>query len=114
MQSRWMSVIEALCNVYLGWAVAFIAQLWVFPALGVYASLNQHIALSVIFTAISLIRNYVLRRGFVWLERARLKAAFQHRHGGGGSNPGACTSGPAGAAKHFHGHNSDRGSDGLM
>lgn len=70
MQSRGMSALEAVTNVMLGWATALVTQLWFFPLIGLQATLGQHLILSTVFTVISLVRSYLLRRGFVAMERS--------------------------------------------
>ena len=64
MQSRMMSLIEALTNVLVGYGVAVATQLTVFPLFGLRVSLDQNLAIGLIFTGVSLVRSYVLRRVF--------------------------------------------------
>ncbi|MGY6633202.1 MAG: DUF7220 family protein [Alkalilacustris sp.] len=61
-QSRRMSLIEAITNVALGYALAVVTQIIVFPWFGLHPSLGENLALGGIFTAISLVRGYALRR----------------------------------------------------
>jgi hypothetical protein len=63
-QSRRLSFLEALANLVVGYAVAFATQLVVFPAVGLQASLRDHLCISAAFVAVSLTRSYVLRRLF--------------------------------------------------
>ncbi|RBI85815.1 hypothetical protein DRV85_08835 [Rhodosalinus halophilus] len=63
-QSRLLSALEAVANVAAGFAVALIVQLGVFPRVGIAATLSQNAALAGIFTAVSLVRSYLLRRLF--------------------------------------------------
>jgi hypothetical protein len=109
MQSRAMSALEALSNVLLGLVVATLIQLGAFPVIGVQATLKQHLMLSSTFTVVSIIRSYLLRRGFALLERAQ-PASGVNSGVGGGSNPVIRPLGPERAATFPHGHNSDRGS----
>ena len=74
MQSRAMSAIEALTNVFAGWFTAFTLQLVLFPALGLQATVAQNLLISGAFTALSLMRSYILRRVFVALELAPVSA----------------------------------------
>lgn len=67
-QSRSMSALEATVNVAAGWLVALATQMIVFPVLGMQVLLWQNLALSLVFTGVSLLRSYVLRRVFVRLE----------------------------------------------
>ena len=64
MQSRTMSLVEALANVLVGYGVAFATQVMVFPLFGLHASLDQNLAIGLIFTIVSLVRSYILRRVF--------------------------------------------------
>lgn len=64
MQSRRLSLIEALANVAVGLLVAFATQVIVFPLFGFNATTGQHIAITAIFTVVSLVRSYALRRVF--------------------------------------------------
>jgi hypothetical protein len=59
-----MSLIEALVNVGVGYGVAVATQVMVFPIFGLHASLDQNLAIGLIFTVVSLVRSYVLRRAF--------------------------------------------------
>lgn len=63
-QSRRMSLIESLTNVSVGYAVAVLAQLAVFPIFGLRASLSDNLAIAAIFTGISIGRSYAIRRAF--------------------------------------------------
>jgi hypothetical protein len=63
-QSRRMSLFESVCNVLLGYWLAVGAQLVIFPWFGLPARLNDALAIGAIFTAISIIRSYLLRRAF--------------------------------------------------
>ena len=64
MQTRLQSLLEAFANILIGMGVAFAGQLLVFPALGIAVRLDQNVAITIAFTAISLVRQYVLRRLF--------------------------------------------------
>lgn len=64
MQSRTMSLIEAIANVIIGYGVAVATQAVVFPLFGLHASLDQNLAIGLIFTVVSLARSYALRRMF--------------------------------------------------
>ena len=63
-QSRRLSLLESLANVLVGYGVAVITQMLVFPLFGLVASVSQNLGLGLIFTGISLIRSYLLRRLF--------------------------------------------------
>jgi hypothetical protein len=64
MQTRWMSLMESIANVIVGFVVAVIAQILVFPLFGMHPTVSQNLWIGLIFTAVSLVRSYLLRRGF--------------------------------------------------
>jgi hypothetical protein len=63
-QSRAMSIVEAATNVVVGYVLAIMTQIVVFPWLGIEAALHEHLAIGLIFVGISLTRGYLLRRLF--------------------------------------------------
>ncbi|TSE29423.1 hypothetical protein Tther_01472 [Tepidimonas thermarum] len=73
-QSRWMSLVEAVANVLVGYGVAVATQWAVFPLFGLYATLQENLLIGLIFTAVSLVRSYVLRRAFEALRVRQLSA----------------------------------------
>ena len=78
MQSRLMSAVEATANVAVGYGIAVMTQVMVFPLFGLNASLIENLILGSIFTIVSLIRSYALRRMF---NALRLNACSPHRAG---------------------------------
>ena len=64
MQSCWMSFLEAVANVVVGYGLAVITQIVVFPMFGLYASLGENLLLGSLFTGISLARSFAIRRIF--------------------------------------------------
>lgn len=64
MQSRVMSLIEAVANVIVGYGVAVATQMTIFPWFGLHATLDQNLTMGLIFTVVSLVRSYALRRLF--------------------------------------------------
>ena len=63
-QSRAMSMIEALANVAVGYGVAVLTQIAVFPLFGLSVTLVQNLMMGGLFTVVSIIRSYTLRRVF--------------------------------------------------
>jgi hypothetical protein len=63
-QSRRLSLIEAIANAAVGYALAVITQIVVFPWFGLNVSLSDNLTIGGIFIGISLLRSYVLRRLF--------------------------------------------------
>ena len=70
-QSRTMSLVESLVNVTVGYGIAVITQILVFPLFGLSTTLAENMALGAIFTVVSIARSYCLRRAFesLWLSR---------------------------------------------
>ena len=73
-QTRWMSLVEAVTNVLVGYGVAVATQWAVFPLFGLHATLQENLAIGLIFTAVSLVRSYLLRRAFEALRVRQLSA----------------------------------------
>ena len=63
-QSRLMSMVEAITNVVVGYGVAVVTQILIFPIFGLQTTLGQNLAMGGIFTIVSLIRSFLLRRLF--------------------------------------------------
>jgi type IV secretory pathway protease TraF len=72
-QTRIGSFIEAVFNVVIGFGINFAANLTIFPLFGWNISAAQNLALGAIYTVISIVRSYAIRRWF----NSRLKAAAQ-------------------------------------
>ena len=68
-QSRVMSLVEAVANVAVGLLVAVATQIIVFPILGLQASFAQNLKLALVFTAVSIVRGFALRRLFEDLRK---------------------------------------------
>ncbi|PZX03198.1 DUF7220 family protein [Celeribacter halophilus] len=64
MQSRLMSLVEAVANVAIGFSVAMLTQIIVFPWFGIDADFGTHLGISACFTAVSIVRSYLVRRVF--------------------------------------------------
>lgn len=64
MQTRWQSFFESCINVAIGYCVALLSQLLVFPWFGIDIPLASNLAIGAIFTVISIARSYVVRRAF--------------------------------------------------
>mgnify|MGYP006912947164 CR=1 FL=1 len=63
-QSRTMSLVESLTNVAVGYGIAVITQLVVFPLFGLSTTLAENLAMGAIFTVVSIARSFTLRRLF--------------------------------------------------
>jgi len=63
-QSRSMSLLEAVTSTAIGFAVAVLTQLAVFPLFGIAVNLTTNLWIGAIFTAVSVVRSYAVRRMF--------------------------------------------------
>jgi hypothetical protein len=61
-QSKKRSWAEAWINIFIGYSINFIANLIVFPMFGYNVSVRDNIVIGIIYTGISLVRQYVIRR----------------------------------------------------
>lgn len=72
-QTRLGSLIETATNTAIGYGVALLSQVLVFPLFGIHVPFSTNLGIGAWFTAISIARGYVLRRWF----NARLHRAAQ-------------------------------------
>lgn len=64
MQTRSQSFFESVINVLIGYTVALMVQLVVFPLYGISTSLVENMEIAIIFTIVSIFRSYAVRRVF--------------------------------------------------
>ena len=64
MQSRLGSLIESVANVAIGYGVALVAQILIFPLYGLTVDLATNAQIGAWFTAVSIARSYCVRRVF--------------------------------------------------
>lgn len=63
-QSRTMSLVEAIANVIVGYGVAVVTQILIFPIFGLHTTLAQNLKMGAVFTVVSIARSFALRRLF--------------------------------------------------
>ncbi|MDV7270845.1 hypothetical protein RYZ20_08010 [Thioclava sp. A2] len=63
-QSRLMSLVEAITNVIVGYSVAVVTQILIFPIFGLHTTLAQNLKMGAVFTIVSIARSFALRRVF--------------------------------------------------
>ena len=68
MQSKKMSLIETIVSVAIGYVVALLSQIVVFPLFDIEVSLIDNLLIGLLFTVISIIRGYYIRRLFNWID----------------------------------------------
>ena len=79
-----MSLVESLTNVAVGYGIAVIAQILVFPLFGLSTTLANNIAMGAIFTVVSIARSFTLRRVF---EAIRMRSANEATAAPSGRRP---------------------------
>ena len=68
-QSKLESFVETCINTAIGYVVALLSQLLVFPLVGIDVPFSTNLEIGAWFTVISVARGYIIRRWF----NARLK-----------------------------------------
>jgi polyferredoxin len=68
-QTRLGSWLEAWANILVGFGVNFLANLAILPLFGFHVTGSQAAHIGLFFTAISLVRSYLLRRAFNRIHR---------------------------------------------
>ena len=63
-QTRLMSFVESVANVIVGYGVAVVTQILIFPIFGLHTTLVQNLKMGLIFTGVSIVRSFILRRLF--------------------------------------------------
>lgn len=65
-QSKKHSFLESIVNVAIGYGIAILSQIAIFPLFGIHIPLRDNLLIGVIFTIVSIVRSYALRRAFNW------------------------------------------------
>ena len=69
-QSKRHSIVEALTQTAIGFGFGLVTQWVFFPMFGIHISMGQNMQICAIFTTVSVIRGYILRRWFnKWMVR---------------------------------------------
>ncbi len=69
MQTRRQSLSETAASVAIGYLVALVSQLAIFPLFGIQIVMTDNLMIGAWFTAISIVRGYYVRRFFNWWHR---------------------------------------------
>lgn len=64
MQTKKQSFVEAITNTFVGLAIATITNRLVLPLFGYDITIGKSLLMAMIFTIISVVRNYLIRRCF--------------------------------------------------
>lgn len=73
-QSRRFSLIEACTSTAFGFIFSILAGMVVYPLFGHAFSLQQNLGIVLIFTLLSVVRSYVVRRVFNALQKLQERA----------------------------------------
>lgn len=68
MQTKKGSFAEAWANIAVGFSINYFANLAIFPLFGMHISALNNFWMGCIYTVISLVRSYILRRWFNGLK----------------------------------------------
>lgn len=63
-QTRLESLAEVTINIIVGWVIGLLTQLWAFPLFDIHVTFSDQFWISVIFTVVSIVRSYAIRRWF--------------------------------------------------
>jgi len=64
MQTKLQSLKESIINILIGYIVAILSQLIVFPMFDIEVPLSDNLLIGIYFTIFSLARSYMIRRYF--------------------------------------------------
>jgi len=64
------SLLEVWTNIAIGFGINYVANLWILPMADFHVSYSQAFLIGTIFTAISIVRSFMIRR---WYNRKMIK-----------------------------------------
>ena len=64
MQTKKQSFIEASTNTFIGFVISYASTFIIFPLMGFNSSATDNIIITLFFTAVSILRGYLIRRYF--------------------------------------------------
>lgn len=64
MQTKKNSFIESVTQTVIGFCIAMLTQIIVYPIMDISVTIAQNFKISAIFTVVSIIRGYLIRRIF--------------------------------------------------
>lgn len=75
-QTKLGSLIEVSINIAIGFAINFTANILIFPLFGFDLSVGANFLMGVLYTLISVVRSYIIRRWFnAMLHRTAMRMA---------------------------------------
>lgn len=76
-QSRTISLVESLTNVAIGYGIAVVTQIVVFPLFGLSTTIAENMVMGAIFTVVSIARSFTLRRMFEAIRAVSLERSHR-------------------------------------
>lgn len=73
-QTKLGSFVESWANIFIGFTINYFANLTILPLFGFNVTAADAFGMGLIFTAISLVRSYVIRRWFNGLKFGNVEA----------------------------------------
>ena len=64
MQTKKFSLIESIISTFIGFGVSLLIQVIIYPIMGIPVTFSQNILITLIFTIVSILRGYMVRRFF--------------------------------------------------
>jgi hypothetical protein len=64
-------MLESAANTAAGFLLSLVLQISLFSAMSIETTTSQNLVMSIVFTAASLVRGYLMRRVFLWFEESK-------------------------------------------
>ena len=64
MQTKKLSLIESIISTLIGFTVSLLVQIVIYPIMNIPVTIVQNLTITFVFTAVSIIRSYFVRRFF--------------------------------------------------
>ena len=64
MQTKKYSVVESITNTAVGFIISLLIQLIIYPLMNIPVQFHQNIIITCVFTLVSILRGYIIRRLF--------------------------------------------------
>lgn len=80
-QTKKASLVEVMVSTAIGYIAALATQLLIFPWFDIQIKFSEQLWIGAIFTIVSLIRGYIVRRLFVYIQFGRNRA-IKYKSGG--------------------------------
>lgn len=71
LQTKRQSLFESFINILIGYGVAVVSQILIYPFFDFHPPLEENLWIAGLFTVISFIRSYFVRRLFNWWHHLR-------------------------------------------